>query len=398
MLGEVSYSLYLWHWPLIVALPFVALPFGGVDNAWRIGVLVLSLALAVATKRWVEDRYRRPSPAARARHAFVLPLAGGAIAVMCALAVQLFVIAPGVQAAEARLDALRATGCFGAQAVVNHCEDPFGPAATVDPAAAATDRTEACPSHTAAAPSQSVATCEYRVADPLGTVALVGDSHAGAVASAVAAWAAERRWTLRLYEVHACPVLGTNRALAFPNRVEASTTSDPATWDACVHHGDEVERELLRDRLDALVVTNSTRSYLDPENSAAGAITAATVGRSLEAVAEVGTEVVVLRDVPGLDFGMSAPTCLAINDGHPERCTVARSVAVPNDDPMVAAAAARGLTVVELTDLFCGERRCNAVVGGVVAYWDRAHFTATMQESLAPMLRTRLSLAFGAAS
>ncbi|MFG2827005.1 acyltransferase family protein [Streptomyces sp. NPDC048434] len=55
-LGDASYSLYLWHWPIYVLLPQEALGFGG----WpRTAVLIaLSLIAAVLSKAVVEDPIR----------------------------------------------------------------------------------------------------------------------------------------------------------------------------------------------------------------------------------------------------------------------------------------------------------------------------------------------------
>src|SRR5665811_154473 len=56
-LGRISYSLYLWHWPLLV-LPAVA---AGVPLplSERVILVIASVALAAATSRWVEDPFRR---------------------------------------------------------------------------------------------------------------------------------------------------------------------------------------------------------------------------------------------------------------------------------------------------------------------------------------------------
>lgn len=58
-LGDRSYSLYLWHWPVIVMLGYFAIP-----NFVRVAlVLFISLVFTVATYRWIETplRHRRPN-------------------------------------------------------------------------------------------------------------------------------------------------------------------------------------------------------------------------------------------------------------------------------------------------------------------------------------------------
>ena len=54
--GDISYSLYLWHWPLIVIAPSV--PFWGLTIYHRVALLLLCFVLAWLTKRFVEDPAR----------------------------------------------------------------------------------------------------------------------------------------------------------------------------------------------------------------------------------------------------------------------------------------------------------------------------------------------------
>jgi peptidoglycan/LPS O-acetylase OafA/YrhL len=55
-IGRISYSLYLWHWPVLV-LPAVL--FGGpLPAVIRLGLALLTIPLAAASQRWVEDPIR----------------------------------------------------------------------------------------------------------------------------------------------------------------------------------------------------------------------------------------------------------------------------------------------------------------------------------------------------
>ena len=54
-IGDWSYSLYLWHWPLIIVAAYIWEPVSG----WRgLALLVVATALSAATYRWVETPFR----------------------------------------------------------------------------------------------------------------------------------------------------------------------------------------------------------------------------------------------------------------------------------------------------------------------------------------------------
>ncbi|MFF2271508.1 acyltransferase family protein [Agromyces sp. NPDC058136] len=90
--GDVSYSLYLWHWPIFMFTPYLT---GVPSPPWLMAVLVaLSFLVAGLSKRWIEDPFRHGRRGMRLRPVFLLSGMAGVIA----LIVGAGVVAPTVAA------------------------------------------------------------------------------------------------------------------------------------------------------------------------------------------------------------------------------------------------------------------------------------------------------------
>jgi peptidoglycan/LPS O-acetylase OafA/YrhL len=78
--GDISYSLYLWHWPLLV---FSRLLFG--DSVWlTVPVVIVAFALAALSRRYIEQPFLEKCP----RRLWLL--AGGAMAISIISALLIF--------------------------------------------------------------------------------------------------------------------------------------------------------------------------------------------------------------------------------------------------------------------------------------------------------------------
>src|SRR5699024_7755541 len=63
-LGDISYSVYLWHWALIVLVPYLSAKVGASESLGamdNIAIILLSILAACASTTWVENRFRKAS-------------------------------------------------------------------------------------------------------------------------------------------------------------------------------------------------------------------------------------------------------------------------------------------------------------------------------------------------
>jgi peptidoglycan/LPS O-acetylase OafA/YrhL len=88
LVGNLSYSLYLWHWPLIVLVPYAfpgAVAGGRLSTPVSLAIVAVSLALAYLSKRLIEDPIRYWPPLVRNLGLTFTGMVAG-IVVVCAVA------------------------------------------------------------------------------------------------------------------------------------------------------------------------------------------------------------------------------------------------------------------------------------------------------------------------
>lgn len=386
-LGNISYSLYLWHWPVIVLLPsIVDRPLDALD---LLAALLLSVVLAGLTKKYVEDPGRtRLLPDAPARRILgVTALATAAMTAICAAAI---VAATFVQAEESeRLDALSGGECFGAKSLSSpSCEDPFGPPEVTNVGAGEAPwfDDEACDPHPEAivvGDENLLTLCDFSDGQEHGeTVWLIGDSHAEQWKTALFPLARENNWTVNISLLGGCPYVDVKRS-AFMGAV----TSDRRVQQRCLEWSAAVSERVLEASPDLVFLSSFSageqiddgtgRSQSEQYNTA--------VSERVGPWAEQGTEVFVIRDTP-LTLNRSTPECLARNETSPLECATKATQALPADP---AAEAARALDrpnvrVIDLSDKFCPDERCYAAVGGLHVYFDKDHVARSYIRSLIP--------------
>ena len=375
-LGDVSYSVYLWHWPLVVLLPFAS--GGTLGLLDQSAIVVATLVLAGLTKTYVEDRFRHPRPAALLRHSYRAAVAGMGVVALFA-AVQIGESRLRTAAAEDRLAvALEASDpCLGAGALVRGEElcPPVPDDAELVPAVelAADDKSQADADDCFTdLPFAGRRTCTY--GDGPTQVALVGNSHAGHWLPALQIMAERNDWTITTYLVFQCTF--TDARQAFPTQ-EAT--------QGCYDYGQWVQEQTAGDRYD-LVITSERQSVPIAGETLASSRAKAVTGYAsyLRDWARGGTNILVIKDPTSADLNI--PDCLADHPDDHDRCSGPRDEWVV-DDALAAAADELDLprvSSVSFDDLVCGVAVCEGAIGGVVAYYDRSHLTATYVSTMAP--------------
>ncbi|XVS67084.1 acyltransferase family protein [Actinosynnema sp. CA-299493] len=387
-LGGVSYSLYLWHWPLIIVAPFA---FAGAADAGRLttplllAVLAVSLVLAHLSKVLVEDRGVAVRLGTGPTFAAMVV---GLLVVSAAAAGLDSAYARDVARAERKAEEFRTGSCVGGQAMIpaNGCPDPLGPAEVVH-MGPANAYFKAAPGCAVEGPA-GVSKCDYSGGSTSARVVwLVGDSHAQQWQPPVVDLAREHGWVLKYAYLGGCPMA----AVDFVGYRGAATEEDRrgcADWSARM-------TDVIAADSPSLVLTSfhSRRELVD---DGSGRSQAEQYRDGLEPRwrrwTDAGARVVVLGDPP-LNGDVRDPQCVALNPGDPAVCSVDRATAQPPDPLAEVARTAdnTGVSVVDFTDYLCDERECHGVVGNIAVYYDPDHLNAAFSRSLAPMLAQELN-------
>jgi peptidoglycan/LPS O-acetylase OafA/YrhL len=375
-IGGISYSLYLWHYPLI-----------NLYTGWRGSapgplsgpvILAVCVLLAWLTKTFVEDKARLAP--------FIAHHKWRSLAVALLAVVPVALAAVYVTAEPAPWNGTLGPNYPGAAALAGAAA--FVPVAPIlkppDPISQTLDQTGGCLGDFGASTPKE---CVFGdTTNPVLTVALVGDSAAGEWFDALNAIAAHRHWKL-VTELHSsCPWSST--LVLNWNGIGELTACQ--TWGAAVLH------DLITTIRPNVVITSDYPSLLStpdhPVNASPAAMAEIGAGMAqywtqLEAA---GISVTPIRETP--DLVEDVPTCV---DQHPTdlaQCDVPVSQAVLRDSPVTDAAKLMNgkVTVVNANSLICGPKVCAPVVGNVLVFGDRHHLTGPYSKSTAPFLEPLL--------
>lgn len=371
-LADIAYELYLWHWPVLV-LVLVWQERVVVGPLTAVAVLGISTVLAWLTHLLVSRPFLG-ARGARPRRVLVPAVA----VVLVGATVLTAMIARGEDKVERALDVSGYTleDYPGAEAVRTSAYAqrsyalPVGP-----PLEVAASNTEPAMGSECwqdwRGEVQTAQWCGRDVPSPSAEVVLVGGSRAVMWQPALMDVAERNGWDLKTTSRGSCPL------------------QREAVDELCRTWSDAVVAEILERRPDAVFVegTEVTPPGRGEEFVEAGRVLAWGTLR------EAGIEVFALRAGPRFEAG--PPDCLLdVGLERAAECSQPASGLYAERSPVQASPALRSLVhEVDVTPLVCPGGTCSPVIGNLVSFRDRRHFTAAFARTLGPAIEEQVGRA-----
>jgi peptidoglycan/LPS O-acetylase OafA/YrhL len=395
-LGAMAYSLYLWHWPLLIFW----LSYSGHSRATfadGAGILLVSGVLAYLTMRFVEEplRYRTPAQPAptltvpwwtRLRRPTIA--LGSVVALLgVTLTATSFTWREHVtlqRASGKELSGLSSLDYPGARALVNKVRVPKLPMRpTVLEAKNDLPETTAdgCISDF---DNAALINCTYGDKDATRTIALAGGSHAEHWITALDLLGRIKHFKVVTYLKMGCPLSTEEVPLIMGNN---------APYPQCHDWVDRTMDKLVGDHPD-FVFTTSTR----PWNIKPGDVMPAGYIGIWQKFADNNIPVLAMRDTPWLvkdGLPNEAADCLA-DGGTAVSCGMKRSDVLADRNPTLDFIGQfPNLKPLDMTDAVCRPDYCRVVEGNVLVYHDSHHFSATYMRTMTSELGRQIGAATG---
>jgi peptidoglycan/LPS O-acetylase OafA/YrhL len=422
--GRISYSWYLWHWPVLVLVPATV---GHALAEWEmVGLAAGSGALAALTFRFVETPARdwkgwstRPARSLvgglACSGAAVLACAGAGLSIPALQGTGLAPVAsihpappssppagtsPATAAgsaptttapaspAAAALSAL-AAGQAQVEAAVTASAGVRAVPANLTPPLASAASSEAAPmvdgclqSYTAAAVDSG---CLFGDTTSTRTALLFGDSHAAMWFPALDAWADANGWRLYVWTKAACP----------PVDITLFSPVLDRTWTECQEwYADALAAAAtLKPGLAVLgIAPNYDSAYHVTQN---GPAWLSGLDHTVSSLRADGASVMVLGSVPSPP--VDVPVCLSGQLEDVPACTFSPvgqrvsggglvGIDQAGDRAEAATVAQAGGFYLDVDPWFCTSTVCDVIVDNLLVYRDNSHITVPYAQYLSPLV------------
>jgi peptidoglycan/LPS O-acetylase OafA/YrhL len=380
--GSRSYSLYLWHWPILI----VARAANKAElSEFQVSLCVLAtLLLAELSFRYVEQPIHKvPKYLNNSSRS----LAFGALLIIIGLGAS-FITAPAtakpVKAPDSTTESsIQATTTSIFQYSDNELKELIQKApdltelpTNLEPPLAVLDTDEpeiyklGCHDHEFDKPP----VCEFGDLNSKTSIALIGDSHAAQWFEPLRRIAESKNWRLQTFTRSGCTMLG----------VENGTIEKCRVWLK------NVLTEIQNGDFSLVVISGYTNREDLVDESPDGFINNITELHS--ALTINSQKIIYLADSPGPL--LHVPICLSANIQTVQNCNFERSAAVNEQTAEILKGVWSSETsrFVDLTDWFCTNQICPVVIDNMVVYRDVSHISSAYALALTKVLQDQLEI------
>lgn len=375
-LGDISYSLYLWHWPII--LIYTAVTGHAVGTIIAAIILLISLVLAYYTKIYVEDRFRLQHSVAQRFNS------GGALKISTTY----FTLALVASFALQNYYEFKATTVLAQtqnlKILQQYAQQPYDANHPTIPDVinARSDNPELyqrkC--HVRRISSTPHA-CVFGEPNANRTLMLVGDSHAAQWLPTLQALGYDSgNWRIITHTKSSCPYIGAQ--IVGPKGIHG--------YQSCSEWNKAVMKEILL--LEPDIVVTSMSHYLLSKSAKEQGIYQIkdAVLSAWQPILDKGIQIVGLKNTPVM--GRDIPECLSSPFGSPEKCTTRRNTNPKKDAVEILANSLTAVGLIDVTNKICESNLCSPLKGQILIWRDSNHLTATFARYLAPYVRSQLNM------
>ncbi len=359
LIGDTSYSLYLWHWPFVV---FAVLLWPHTPGIAVIAV-VASILPAAISYRWVEQPIRALRNLSRRQ---MVVLVTATLVPPIALAVGLLVASNNgfwnarVQqfvASVAPMHAGNAAGC-------NTSTPPSAPRAK---------------------------DCRWNAAMTGTPVYLIGDSHADHFSEAVIEATAQSNHPLTIATANSCPFIDVHlKSRANPRSPCRPFVQETLAWLGTQPPGIVLVASSSTYWDNPVFSAGSTQQNMTNEQPSKNAFLESGLTSTVEQLQAAGHDVVLVQDVPFFTSPNSSDPeqFSALDIARGADLTVQMPVESANEvqksarDAISRVADATGATVLDLRDHFCPAGICTTQLGDTYLYRDSGHISIAASKDL----------------
>lgn len=411
LLGDASYSIYLWHWPI---LTFAGFYYSRIPGRLLILIFITTILISIFSMKFIENPFRFGSLREKLNpvRTFLAVATSMAILLGSSQAASAFISSEIDQRREAsaalEAEISKSLADKEAQAGTG-ASDPkwdelscMGPAFMVEPQCAGFRWKMIVPAvavneetaHNVKALKRigsekgclswgddySMIECVYGVMGG-AKVAMIGDSHAYHWLPAMANFAVNNNIQLHFLARAGCP------ANALPREANGDHVRGCFSWIAEMRQWVKANQDT-----ETIIVSNFSGSRFSGAGEYGARHDAAIQGYKdiWQPWIGNGIEVIVFKDTPFI--GEDAWNCVVKNADSINICDVTHASIEATYDNSVAAAEELGLEVIDFTKYFCKDGMCPMAIGGVRVYRDSNHMSGTFNLLMAPYLKRELEL------